>query len=122
MSGVNVFNESGAHDADSLDGEALSLSCPAHDVSPTANKIAAIVATLGVVLGACYMLWLYKRVWFSEITNNKIENLKDVGVVDLVSLGSMAVLVVVFGVMPNLILSYFELPVADLVGLFGKVK
>jgi len=24
-----------------------------------ANKIAAIVATVGVVLGACYMLWLY---------------------------------------------------------------
>jgi len=87
-----------------------------------ANKIAAIVATVGVVLGACYMLWLYKRVWFSEITNNKIESLKDVGAVDLVSLGSMALLVVVFGIMPNLILSYFELPVADLVGLFGKVK
>jgi len=48
--------------------------------------------------------------------------LKDIGAVDLISLGSMAVLVVVFGIMPNLILSYFELPVADLVGLFGKVK
>jgi NADH-quinone oxidoreductase subunit M len=87
-----------------------------------ANKIAAIVATLGVVLGACYMLWLYKRVWFSEVGNDKIENLKDIGAVDLISLGSMAVLVVVFGIMPNLILSYFELPVDGLVGLFGKAK
>jgi NADH-quinone oxidoreductase subunit M len=82
-----------------------------------ASKIYAIVATVGVVLGACYMLWLYKRVWFSEISNKNIESLKDIGVIDLVSLGVMAFLVILFGVMPNLILSYFELPVGQLVGL-----
>lgn len=82
-----------------------------------ASKITAIVAAVGVIFGACYMLWLYKRVWFSEISNPKIENLKDIGTVEIISLGSMAALVILFGIMPNLVLSYFELPVEKLVSL-----
>jgi len=85
-----------------------------------ASKITAIVASIGVILGACYMLWLYKRVWFSEIVNPKIEELKDLNKVEFISLTSMAVLVILFGVMPNLILSYFELPVEQLATLFKK--
>ena len=35
-------------------------------------------ASLGVVLGAAYMLWLYQRVFFGELTNEKNKGLKDV--------------------------------------------
>lgn len=81
----------------------------------TVNKIVAIIAAIGVIFGACYMLWLYKRVWFSEITNHKIEELTDLNAIEFICLGSMAALVILFGIMPNLILSYFELPVLSLV-------
>ena len=74
-----------------------------------ANKIVAILSTIGVVLGACYMLWLYKRVLFGEIINPKIEKLHDLNAVELISLSAIAVLVILFGVMPNLLLSYFTL-------------
>ncbi len=83
-----------------------------------ANKIVAILSTLGVVLGACYMLWLYKRVIFGEIINTKIEKLKDLNAVELVSLSTLAALVVLLGVMPNLLLSYFIQPAISLVALF----
>ena len=80
-----------------------------------ANKFIAILAASGVIFGACYMLWLYKRVWFSEVSNGKIENLKDVGVIDLISLSVMAAMVVLFGILPNWILQFFDKPVGELV-------
>lgn len=73
-----------------------------------ASKITAILAAVGVILGACYMLWLYKRTIFGEITNPKIEQFKDLSVIELASLGSTAVLVILFGILPNLLLSYYS--------------
>ncbi|NBV05668.1 MAG: NADH-quinone oxidoreductase subunit M [Proteobacteria bacterium] len=81
------------------------------------SKITAVLAAIGVILGACYMLWLFKRVWFSEITNIKISDLKDLNCIELISLSSMAALVILLGIMPNLVLSYFKLPVDQLVAL-----
>lgn len=85
-----------------------------------ASKITAILAASGVILGACYMLWLYKRVWFSEITNHHIDEVKDIGKVDLISYGIMAFLVILLGVLPNLALSFFELPAIQLSNLILK--
>ena len=33
------------------------------------NFLVAVIASLGVILGAAYMLWLYKRVVFGKLTN-----------------------------------------------------
>ena len=35
------------------------------------NFLVAVIASLGVILGAAYMLWLYKRVVFGKLTNNR---------------------------------------------------
>ncbi len=85
-----------------------------------ANKIVATLAAFGVILGACYMLWLYKRVWFSEIHNEKIESISDLGKIEFFSLSLMAFFVILLGILPNLILEYFELPVVNLVNIFVK--
>jgi NADH-quinone oxidoreductase subunit M len=37
----------------------------------------ALFAASGIVLGAAYMLWMYQRVFFGEITNEKNKGLKD---------------------------------------------
>jgi NADH-quinone oxidoreductase subunit M len=37
----------------------------------------ALFAATGIVLGAAYMLWLYQRVFFGELTNDKNRVLKD---------------------------------------------
>ncbi len=84
------------------------------------SKITAILAATGVIFGACYMLWLYKRVWFSEITNSHVEKISDVTKIEFISLALMAFFVILLGVLPNLILSFFELPVTSLVTLFLK--
>jgi NADH-quinone oxidoreductase subunit M len=76
------------------------------------------LAAFGVILGACYMLWLYKRVWFSEVTNHHVDEVSDLGKIEFISLGLMAFFVILLGILPNLVLSYFELPVSSLVKLF----
>lgn len=83
-----------------------------------ASKITAILAATGVILGACYMLWLYKRVWFSEITNHHVDDIKDLGKIEFASMAFMAFFVVLLGILPNLVLSYFEHPVNALTKLF----
>jgi NADH-quinone oxidoreductase subunit M len=37
----------------------------------------ALFAASGIVLGAAYMLWMYQRVFFGELTNEKNEDLAD---------------------------------------------
>lgn len=83
-----------------------------------ANKIIAIISALGVIFGACYMLWLYKRVIFGEIANEKISKMKDMNLIEFASLGIMAFLVILFGLLPNLLLNYFTSPIAKIVALF----
>lgn len=85
-----------------------------------ANKTVAILAATGVILGACYMLWLYKRVWFSEIHNHHVDEVSDLGKIEFVSLALMAVFVILLGILPNLILGYFEIPAQNLTSIFIK--
>jgi NADH-quinone oxidoreductase subunit M len=85
-----------------------------------ASKITAILAATGVVLGACYMLWLYKRVWFSEISNHHIEEISDIGKADLISLASMAFFVILLGILPSLAMSFFAIPSDGLTAIFAR--
>jgi NADH-quinone oxidoreductase subunit M len=41
------------------------------------NFLVAFVASLGVILGAAYMLWLYKRVVFGKLVNDDLNKLSD---------------------------------------------
>ncbi len=85
-----------------------------------ANKLVATLAAIGVILGACYMLWLYKRVWFSEISNEHIKEVSDLNRIEFVSLFLMAFLVILLGILPNLIFDFFALPSEAIVKVFVK--
>ena len=37
------------------------------------NFLVATIASLGVILEAAYMLWLYKRVIFGKLTNDNLK-------------------------------------------------
>ena len=62
------------------------------------NYIVAMLATIGVVLGAAYILWLTKRVIFGKTNNDQIKNLKDTNKLEILMLVSLAFLVIFFGV------------------------
>ena len=73
------------------------------------NKLIASIASIGVVLGACYMLWLYKRVWFGEIKNPYIQKIEDINKIEFSALFFMAFLVILFGIFPNILIQYFAI-------------
>jgi NADH-quinone oxidoreductase subunit M len=84
------------------------------------NIYIAFLAGCGVIFGACYMLWLYKRVWFSEITNQKITNFKALSKSEFSTLAIMALMVIIIGIMPNLIMNYLTIPVDSLTKIYLK--
>jgi NADH-quinone oxidoreductase subunit M len=54
------------------------------------------------------MLWLYKRVWFSEIHNEKIEKISDLSFCEFTVLLSLAIMVIALGIFPSLITNFFS--------------
>jgi len=64
----------------------------------------AAIATLGVVLGAWYMLWMFQRVMHGKVTDPRNEETPDVQGRELLVLVPLLILVFVIGIAPNLIL------------------
>lgn len=67
------------------------------------NILASALVATGVVLGATYMLWLYRRVIYGDITNKEVSNLPDLNNLEKISLYSIAFFVILYGVLPNFI-------------------
>jgi len=66
-------------------------------------KIAAF-ATVGVILSATYMLWMFQRVNYGTITNEKNASMKDLSPREWAALVPIIAAVVLMGVLPNLFL------------------
>ena len=81
----------------------------------TKNYLAAILATIGVVLGAAYMLWLAKRVIFGKVTNQSVTKLSDVNKSELAILTILALLTIGLGFYPNIILNTVDTSVNSLI-------
>ncbi len=67
------------------------------------DKTYAALLALGLVLGAAYMLWLYKRTIFGEMVNTKLQHIGDLTGVERLTLAPIIVLVIVLGICPNFI-------------------
>ena len=63
--------------------------------------LVAAIASLGVILGAAYMLWLYKRVVFGELTNQKLLKTIDLNKVEISILTLLALSIIFFGFYPD---------------------
>ena len=79
------------------------------------NFLVAIIASIGLVLGAAYMLWLYKRVIFGNLEKKEIAELKDLNFSEGLILFLLAGLTLFFGFYPNLILDTIEVSVDKLI-------
>jgi NADH-quinone oxidoreductase subunit M len=73
-----------------------------------ASTWAAAGAALGVIFSAVYMLTLYRRTVFGQITNPELNELKDMNRIELVTIVPLALLTLLFGVAPNLIFNLTE--------------
>ena len=78
------------------------------------NQLVAILASVGVILGAAYMLWLAKRVIFGEIKNQEIKSLKDMNFTETTILTTLAVTTIFFGFYPQPIIDTMNVSVNHL--------
>ncbi len=79
------------------------------------KKIYAVIASLGIILGAGYMLWLYQRIAFGKITNPHNEHLTDMNLREVVAALPLVVLVFVIGLYPNAAFNVMHASAANLI-------
>jgi len=60
----------------------------------------AFIAATTLVLGAAYTLWMYKRVIFGPVANDRVAALKDLNPREVIVLGALAIAVLAMGVYP----------------------
>ena len=84
------------------------------------NWIMTLIAGSGIILGAVYMLTLYKRSFFGEITNEKNRGLKDLNGRELAALIPLVALVVILGIYPKPILGPIDASVKKMIVLMEK--
>ena len=78
------------------------------------NILIAVIATSGVILSACYMLWMFQRVMFNKITNPENNKLKDINKRELALLLPITILIFWIGIYPKPILSRMDVSVNHL--------
>ncbi|MDH5681149.1 MAG: NADH-quinone oxidoreductase subunit M [Spirochaetota bacterium] len=79
-----------------------------------ANWLFGTLAASGVILGAVYMLILYQRVFFGEVTNPKNQSLKDLNFREVSLLVPMVILMILMGVVPNYFLDKMDITLMDM--------
>ncbi len=81
------------------------------------NFLVAVIASFGVILGAAYMLWLYKRVVFGKLVNEDLKQMVDLNKSEYLILTCLAVPTLFFGFYPEPLFNTIEVSVSDLINM-----
>jgi NADH-quinone oxidoreductase subunit M len=79
------------------------------------NTWVATLATTGIVLGAAYMLYLYRRVIFGKLSKEDLRSILDMNPREIAVFAPLIVLTILMGVYPGPFLDIMEVSVANLV-------
>ena len=78
------------------------------------------MASLGVILSAAYMLWLYRRVVFGDLENDHLKDMPDLNSSEIIILWSLAVLTVFFGFYPEPIFNTINFSVSNFIDVYNQ--
>jgi len=73
-----------------------------------AQPIYGILGATGVIWSACYLLWMYQRVFFGKVTHEINNTLPDLNLREKAALSPIAIAALVMGVLPLLWLSAID--------------
>jgi NADH-quinone oxidoreductase subunit M len=80
------------------------------------NPAVAAIATICMILAAAYLLWMYQRLFFGEVSDflrGIGSHLADMTPIEVLTLTPLAALVVIFGIFPGLLLNLIAGSVAN---------
>ncbi len=86
------------------------------------SPVAAGVAVTVMILSAAYMMFMYQRIVFGELSlflKGLGHHLTDLTRVELLTLTPLLALTVIFGVAPGILLDLIQMPVAEVLAQFG---
>ncbi len=84
------------------------------------NVVYAVFAATGVIFAAVYMLWMFQRVMFGEVTKEENRHLKDLSLREIGILASILIFIFWIGIYPKTFLSKTETSVTHFITEFNK--
>src|SRR5205085_6315826 len=85
------------------------------------RQIYGILGATGVIWSACYLLWMYQRVFFGQVKHEVNAALPDLNVRERTALWPTAVMALLMGVAPLLFLNAINPAVQNLLAPFAQL-
>jgi NADH-quinone oxidoreductase subunit M len=85
------------------------------------SPIIGIICAFGIILGAVYMLKLYKCVMFGKVSDISIIKFEDLKSYEKIALVPLIFLIIYIGLVPNNILETINIPARNLAEIYGTL-
>jgi len=79
------------------------------------NILVAVLASLGIIFAAAYMLWLYGRVIFGKLVNSDLKGMLDLNKIEIYIFISLAFLILFFGFYPEPLFKTIDVSINNLI-------
>ena len=86
------------------------------------NIVYATLAATGVIFAACYMLWMFQRVMFGEVTHEENKKLKDLSWREIAIFAPLILFIVWIGVYPGTFLNKTQATTENFLAMMEKAK
>jgi NADH-quinone oxidoreductase subunit M len=80
-----------------------------------------ILAVIGLLIGAAYLLWMFKRMFFGEVIES-VKDYTDMNRREIFYMMPLCVAVILFGIYPSPVLNVMKASVGSLVELMAKYQ
>ena len=82
--------------------------------------LAAFLASIGVILSAAYMLWLYRRVIFGKLDKDNLKGLTDLNRSEILILWVLAIPIIFFGFYPEPLFKTIDQSVSNFLIMYNS--
>ena len=79
------------------------------------NSFIALFAAIGIILGAIYMLYLYKKIIFGTLENEKLKEILDLNLREKLILYPLVLAVIIIGIFPNIFLDPMRMSIEQII-------
>jgi NADH-quinone oxidoreductase subunit M len=86
------------------------------------NFVIGMLAATALIFGAAYTLWMYKRVYFGDVTNDAVRTLTDINAREFLILAVLAVAVLWMGLQPKPFTDVMHVSVTELLKHVAQSK
>lgn len=80
-----------------------------------------VLAVIGLLIGAAYLLWMFKRMFFGEVIDS-VKDYSDMNAREIFYMIPLCVAVIFFGIYPSPVLNIMKASVGSLVELLGRFQ